>query len=181
MKNISKLFFLVVISSFMLSCTIEEDDLPPLLEEYNYLRVGIIDTELISGFLLTGEPQNNLYSYGITLSDSEVNYVNGEPVPENNTSNGIALEIYSDHPQMPAVGDYVYDDTAIAEANVLGNANLILGLNYEDQSANIVEIESGVLKVLKNGTTYELSFEGIDEEDNEVSFYYKGTLEMIEE
>lgn len=180
MKNISKLFFLVVISSFMLSCS-SDDDATPIIEKQNSLKVGDMETELLSGFLQTDEPQNDVYAYGVILYDTEVNYVDGQPVPENNTSNGIALEIYSDHPQMPAVGDYVYDDTAIAEANVLGNANLILGLNYEDQSANIVEIEYGILKVLKNGTTYELSFEGIDEEDNEVSFYYKGTLEMIEE
>ncbi|MDN6310505.1 MAG: hypothetical protein ACTHY4_08570 [Flavobacteriaceae bacterium] len=43
-----------------------------------------------------------------------------------------------------------------------------MDLNYETQSGNIVEIEFGFLKILKNGTAYELSFEGIDEEDNEV-------------
>lgn len=180
MKNIFKLFFLVVISSFMLSCS-SDDDATPIIEKQNSLKVGDMETELISGFLQTDEPQNDLYPYGVILYDSEVNYVNGQPVPENNTSNGIALEIYSDNPQMPAVGDYVYNDTAIAEANVLGNANLILDLNYEDQSVNIVEIEYGILKISENGTTYEFSFEGIDEEDNEVSLYYKGTLEMIQE
>lgn len=179
MKNISKLFFLVVISSFMLSCS-SDDDATPIIEKQNSLKVGDMETELLSGFLQTDEPQNNLYAYGITLSDSEVNYVNGELVPVNNFSNMIVLEIYSDNPQMPAVGDYVFNDSAIVDANVLSNANLILGLNYEDQSANIVEIEYGVLKISDNGTAYELSFDGIDEEDNQVSLYYKGTLEMIE-
>lgn len=179
MKNISKLFFLVVISSFMLSCS-SDDDATPIIEKQNSLKVGDMETELLSGFLQTDEPQNNLYAYGIALSDSEVNYVNGELVPVNNFSNTIVLEIYSDNPQMPAIGDYVYNDTAIADANVLFSANLILGLNYEDQSANIVEIEYGVLKISDNGTAYELSFDGIDEEDNQVSLYYKGTLEMIE-
>lgn len=179
MKNISKLFFLVVISSFMLSCS-SDDDATPIIEKQNSLKVGDMETELLSGYLQTDEPQNNLYAYGIALSDSEVNYVNGELVPVNNFSNTIVLEIYSDNPQMPAVGDYVFNDSAIVDANVLSNANLILGLNYEDQSANIVEIEYGVLKISDNGTAYELSFDGIDEEDNQVSLYYKGTLEMIE-
>ncbi|MGO2103159.1 MAG: hypothetical protein ACTH5N_06625 [Psychroflexus halocasei] len=179
MKNISKLFFLVVISSFMLSCS-SDDDATPIIEKQNSLKVGDMETELLSGYLQTDEPQNNLYAYGIALSDSEINFVNGELVPVNNFSNMIVLEIYSDNPQMPAVGDYVFNDSAIVDANVLSNANLILGLNYEDQSANIVEIEYGVLKISDNGTAYELSFDGIDEEDNQVSLYYKGTLEMIE-
>ncbi|SEA71395.1 hypothetical protein [Psychroflexus halocasei] len=170
MKKISKLFFFVVISSFVLSCTVEDDDVPPIIEKQNSLKVGSMETELISGFLQTDEPQNDVYAYGIILYDTEVNYVNGQPVPENNTSNGIALEIYSDNPQMPAVGDYVFNDSAIVDANVLSNANLILGLDYEVQTATkIVEIEYGVLKISDNGTAYELSFDGIDEEDNQVS------------
>lgn len=168
MKKISKLFFFVVISSFVLSCS-SDDDATPIIEKQNSLKVGDMETELLSGYLQTDEPQNNLYAYGIALSDSEINFVNGELVPVNNFSNMIVLEIYSDNPQMPAVGDYVFNDSAIVDANVLSNANLILGLNYEDQSANIVEIEYGVLKISDNGTAYELSFDGIDEEDNQVS------------
>ncbi|MDN6310504.1 MAG: hypothetical protein L0J60_07525 [Psychroflexus sp.] len=84
---------MTLISSFMLSCS-SDDDVAPIVEKQNSLKVGDMKTELISGFFQTDEPQKDVYAYGIIFSDSEVNYVSGQPVPENNISNGIALEFF---------------------------------------------------------------------------------------
>lgn len=177
MKLIHKTLLIAFVSSLILSCS-NDDDEPVQEETQNVLKINNQEFELKTGFYQTSQVQEGLYAFGVILYDTEVIVSNGEPMPENETFNGIAFEISIDNDDKPELGEYLFTGEENPGVNAITEAFTISG-NTETSSGEIIEIEVARLQVIENDEEYQFQMTAIDEEDNEIEVRFRGELELI--
>jgi hypothetical protein len=179
MKTVVSALGLIFLCFLITSCA-NDDTQVVYVEPDNILKVGNNEFHLKSVIYQTQPTNNDLFAYEFILYDTSIMFINGEPVTQDNIVNGIALGIYSDNSEKPSLGEYVFAENMNPVVNTIGSASILSNINVEDQTGNTIEIEFGILKILENDSEYVLNFDGIDEEDNEISMYYRGTLISVE-
>lgn len=179
MKLISKLCLTALILTFSFSCSSDDEATPPI-ENENFLKVGNEEFELKTGLYETDTLEDGLYAFGITLYDTNISIVDGEPTPEDNIVNGIYLEIYTGNSIKPDLGEYIFTGASNPSEDSLATALILSNINIENQTGETIEIEVGILEIVENENEYVLNFTGIDEEDNEISMNFRGPLTLVE-
>lgn len=148
----------------------------------NFLKVDGTDYDLSKGFLINygiyGSSNNIdlvLISSGITVHE-----VMGLPDSVSGTGNAIYFELYSTSGDKLQLGDYIYNDSG--DAGTFDWADYLLNWNATQlPDADFTNITSGTVKVINNGTEYELSFSGKDSNNKTISGYYKGSLKWYDD
>jgi hypothetical protein len=179
MKFISKLSLVALILMFSFSCSSDDDSAPPI-ENENFLKVGNEQFELKSGLYQTDILEEGLYAFRITLYDTNVSVVDGEPIPEDDIVNGISFELYTGNSTKPDLGEYIFTGASNPGEDSLAAASILSNINVENQTGETIEIEVGILEIVENENEYILNFTGIDEEDNEISLNFRAPLTLLE-
>lgn len=157
----------------------KDDDSP---KKENALQIGDTTIAITGGSLVNygdgswHEGYNldlNLFGEGVTMTEIEIGNRDIE-------GNGFRFycEMISSNEEILVPGTYVYDDTS--------NVSPVASFDYMDyafkcQDGNWIYCVEGTIKVTKSGDTYELIITGKDENDEEISGYYKGPLQWFDE
>jgi hypothetical protein len=113
-----------------------------------------------------------LFSSGISIDETM-----GMPSPSSGSGNMIYFEMYSPDSDKLAQRDYAYNSAGNSGSFDL--ASYILDWNIAvEPDIDFIPITAGTVKVIKNGTEYELSFSGTDQNNKVISVYYKGSLKF---
>lgn len=174
-----KRFFLIlfVSSLFFASCGDDNDDNSSSSNSFTYKSKTY---SLAKGFSIGWGESNtsNVYtkelylvSSGITCTSSSSDYeMSGK-------GNFLYFEIYSSSQSGIAVGTYTYSESALyPSANTFDYCEIDLGCGWDAANYEWAEVTEGTLTVEKSGTTYEITFEGFDTNNNKVTASYTGTL-----
>ncbi|QTY26115.1 hypothetical protein [Flavobacterium sp. CS20] len=104
MKKINLLLMCLVLTLVNFSCSSDDD--VNVVENNNFLKIGNTELELKAGVIENFGTFNNLTNFGITLVDTNIVIVNGQPVPENNIVNLINFDLFTDSNQDLVEGEY---------------------------------------------------------------------------
>lgn len=197
LKSILGLF---TASLFLISCS--DDD----SSEDNNISFDGTEYDLSQGFVLHYDDDiydvDTLCFYELSLfsSDFEITY-DEDDYPDEITGEGQAIffEINSSTSDDIALGTYTYfnydsytdynsdtssDKATYSYSDMAGTFSYSLAYSYantETQEFDYSEIEDGTLTISKNGDSYTLSFDLTGEDGVNVTGYYSGSLEYIDE
>ncbi len=173
MKNFIRGIGMLLIISFVLAgCKKDSKD-----ETRNFLKVDGAEYDISTGLIINYGEYDSAYEMDIYLFSPglTVHEAGGFPDSLSGTGHAIYFEMVTTATDKLAIGDYPYNDTEIA--NSFYYSEYFLNWNPNTNSDdNFVELKAGNVKVIQNGTEYELSFTGTDENNKAISGYYKGTL-----
>lgn len=173
MKNLKSLILLFTLSVMSFSCSDDDDNQN---SNNNFLIYGDTEVQLRDGIILNyGEYTPGVYNFDIVLIDSEINNLDGEPLPANDNFSGVEFELFTTNAEDLQVGVYTFgtDEANSYEYGVVFD-------NVSIESFDGSYINSGTFTVLDNGATYEFEFEGTVEDGTQFSGYFKGTLEAYD-
>lgn len=143
----------------------------------NYLKVDGVDYEISKGLLINYGENNMVYNIDLYLFSPglTVHETDGYPDSISGTGHMISFEILTTGSDKLALGDYTYSNQELA--GTFYYADYLLNWNSNlNPMADFVTLNAGTVKVIKNGTEYELSFTGKDVSNKAISGYYKGSL-----
>ncbi|RRO15926.1 hypothetical protein [Flavobacteriaceae bacterium 14752] len=177
MKKIDLLLMCFVIALVSISCS-SDDDANVAAETNNFLKIGGTEYELRAGAIENFGSFNNLTNFDITLVDTNIVIVNGQPVPENNIVNLINFELFTDSNQDLLEGEYPLVDFSEITGQSFEYAAILENIDISsetevDEPPFLVE---GSLQVISNGPEYEIEFSGVDNLGRQISGFYKGSL-----
>ncbi len=177
MKKINLLYSVFFLALVSFSCS-SDDDANVAEENNNFLKVGNAEYELKAGAIENFGTFNNITNFDITLVDTNIVIVNGQPVPENNIVNFINFELFTDSSQDLIEGEYPLVDFSEITGQTFEYAAILENIDITseteiDEPPFLVE---GSLQVISNGPEYEIEFSGVDNLGREISGYYKGSL-----
>ncbi len=133
MKKISFLFMCFVLILTSMSCS-SDDDNNVIQDGNNFLKIGNAEFELKAGAIENYGSFNNLTNFDITLLDSNLTTVDGEPIPENNIVNLINFEVYTDSNQDLAEGEYALVDFADITAQTFTSAAILEDVDVNSET-----------------------------------------------
>ncbi|WMI69211.1 hypothetical protein [Mangrovimonas sp. YM274] len=182
MKTRVSFLLAMVLGLSLFNCGPDSDDNDNNNEPETTANALVYDGEeyqLKNGYILNyGEMDvEGVYTFEIYLLDTNYEIMWGELIPENNVFSGLSFELFTENPAGLEPGTYNY--TSIESVpNTFDYGDMIINLNYEmDEEESFLEITSGTVTILENGTTYKLEFEGTTDEGLEFSGNYEGELE----
>lgn len=143
----------------------------------NKVTVDGTEYEISKGFITNYGSYNSAYNFDLVLVSSGLTIHESSGLPDSASGNGnvVYFEMFSSSSDKLALGDYVYNDSG--NAGSFDYADYMLNWNPTLQpNAFGVEIKTGTVKVINNGTEYELSFSGTNANNKTITGYYKGSL-----
>ncbi len=178
MKNLKLLVLLLTVSVFSFSCGDDDDGGSGGVSGDSVLVFGDDEFQLRAGVIEDyGEYSDGIYNFDIILLDSPISEFDGEFFPTNQTFSGVYFELFTDNPLNLEVGTYTFGNEV--EVGSYEYADIYIESTLEN--FNFFEITSGTFKVLDNGSTYELEFEGTTSDGTSFSGYYKGSLQEYDD
>ncbi|HIB38085.1 hypothetical protein [Mesonia sp.] len=114
------------------------------------------------------------YNFDISLFNSEISLVNGDYLPEDDNITGIYFELWSESSSNLSSGTYTQDYSENPFTYTYGD--VVIEYNMDTEQASYLEIVSGDVIISRNGSNYEINFDGTASNGSEISLYYKGTL-----
>ncbi|MGS2725565.1 hypothetical protein ACU8DI_03070 [Psychroserpens sp. BH13MA-6] len=170
MKSLKLFVLLITVSMLSFSCGNDDDNQN---SSSNKLIFGDTEYQLRAGVIEDyGAYSEGIYNFDIVLLNSEINNVDGEFQPVNETFSGVYFELFTDNSENLAEGTYTFGDNIDVGTYVY--AEVFINTTVDNYSA--IDITSGTFTVLDNGTTYEFVFEGTVDGGASFSGYYKGSL-----
>lgn len=181
MKKINLVFLCFALALISVSCS-SDDDANITADSNNFLKIGDTELEAKAGVIENFGAFNNLTNFDITLIDSNIVTVNGQPFPENNIITAINFELFTDSSQDLAVGEYPLVDFGDLSAQTLTSVAILenVDVNSETEIDDPPFFVEGSVQVLSNGPEYEIEFSGVDNLGREISGFYKGSLTFID-
>ncbi len=181
MKKFNLLLMCFSLTLANLSCS-SDDDANVAVETNNFLKIDSTEFELKAGAIQNFGSFNNLTNFDITLIDSNIITVDGQPIPENNIVNFINFELFTDSSQDLAEGEYVLVDFADVTAQTFVSAAILedVDISSETEIDEPPFLVEGSLQVISNGPEYEVEFSGVDNLGREISGFYKGSFTSID-
>ncbi len=175
-KTIIKLLMIFIAGILTLSCDKKNEDITPANQmSYNGktydLSQGLWSSEV--------DDSKGIEELSLILATSSLNlkYVNGEFDSVNGKLTGAILYIYMKKGSKGLdAGEYISDINDEGKPNTFYGGVLINGDLTTFDSDDEATIEVGKLTVKKNGSTYELTLDGTDEDGKAVKGFYKGEL-----
>jgi hypothetical protein len=176
MKAFTSIFGISILLCIILSgCKKDSKDATKI----NYLKVNGTEYEISKGFLMSYidygfvcNIEMNLLSSGITIHEKL-----GEPDSASGIGNIIYFDIYSSSSDKLAKGSYTLNNSR--QPGSFEYSEYVLNCDIgQNPYPDYTELKSGFLNVLRNGEEYELTFTGMDQNNNSISGYYKGSLKF---
>ncbi|NOU60939.1 hypothetical protein [Marinifilum caeruleilacunae] len=173
MEKLKTLAIAILLSGFLfVGCSKEEND----HHSSNYLKLGGSKYDLQQGVLENfGSKGNSSNKFNLTLLSAGFTIHEFDEVFDSisGTGHGVYFVLYSSSSEKLEIGDYVYDSYASGESKSYDYADGVINYNTQTEEGSYLEITNGTLSILQNSETYEISFNGTDDD---ISFYYKGSL-----
>jgi|WetSurMetagenome_2_1015567.scaffolds.fasta_scaffold00097_22 hypothetical protein len=167
MKKLSLLLLYVVFAGFVLTGCRKND------EKKNYLQVGGTTYDLVLGEIEYYGTATGGYDMGLNLCTAGITFDNAGT--ETGAGTTIFFEVTSSVNDGISTGTYEYS----SESGELAFYNTGYCLDWTTGSPNVWgyfdSSKGGYLKVTRSGSTYEVTFKGVDEDGNTV----KGNLRGI--
>ena len=179
MKNIYLMLLTVCVAISSISCDSDDDNGTEISDD-SHLTIDGICYELESGlnYDYGVSYEGGSYNFDVTLTDTDViTSEDGEQIPEDTVFNTVYFELWSDNADDLSTGTYSYEGTADSDAFTYTNGEIEINYDIENGDADSYhEIIAGDVVISENGSTYEISFEGITEDGSQVSLFYRGSL-----
>lgn len=159
----------------------EEENEEQVEQNYNYVKIG--NDSIVLGVGL-------LENYGLSTSEDSIYHYNGSNFDLSLFQKGINLvsdegeyfpfgfgfsiyfQLYSTNENYLDTGHYYYSTYYPISVKTFDDAEYTLNILEEDY----YKIVSGYIYVKKNGSTYEISINCLDENDVKITGHFKGTL-----
>lgn len=178
MKNIYLMLLTVCVAISSISCDSDDDN--GNTSDDNYLMIDGVSYELEDGLITDygSSYEGGTYNFDVSLTSTDISIDEyGTVNTEDNVFTYIYFELWSDSADDLTEGTYTYAPIADSDAFTYTNAEILINYNLaNDTEESEEEIVSGDVVISKNGTTYEISFEGTSEDGSEVSLYYRDNL-----
>ena len=150
-------------------------------ENYNFLKVGNQRVQLESGNLRNlGSLKGNVSDFVLHLFSSDFNFSDGEPKFEDDIVSGISIDLYANNSSDLETTSY----KKVSFENISGSSfealDVAINYNFTNQKGTTRHITNGTLNVYSTGSNYELEFTGIDNEGEQVTFFYEGKLSRLD-
>jgi hypothetical protein len=145
----------------------------------NSVKVDGVEYDLSQGYLEYYGGDGSGYKFQLYLASHGISINGHESVLDSASGIGhiINFQIYSSRSDELAPGNYTYSTSGLAGTYKLAG----LALNCDaSQLIAFLTITSSGIKVVKNGSEYELSFTGTDLYNKPISCYYKGSLKYYD-
>lgn len=175
-------YLLLILLVVLISACSDDDDNSNINQQENFLKIGNQEYELKAGIIEDiGLYQDEIYSFDITLINANLISIGGEVIPDQQTITAILFELFTDSAEGLKIGQYDFVDFADIGPQTFEYAVFVENVNINSDIEEQIEnfIVSGTLNVLSVSPEYEFEFEGLDNQGQEVTFYYKGNLMNI--
>ncbi len=175
MKKIFYLFFAV---AMVLSSCGNDDDGGSDNGVKGKMQIGSENYNLKSGTIENyGESDDGTtYNFDIELYSEDINSIDDESSLTGLNISSVYFELWSENSSNLADGTYTYDDNYGQNAFTFTDSEITIDYSFFAEDGTYYEINSGEIEVSKNGSTYDITFEGTTSEGKDVSINYKGKL-----
>jgi hypothetical protein len=182
-KTITKLLMIFIAGLLTVSCDKTKEEITPASQLKSRMEYKGKTYDLSHGFWASevdDDEDIEALELLLTTSSLKVKYERGEFQTFDGIINGIYLVTYMKKGTKGLdAGEYICDYDEV------GNPNTFFGIvvlnSYPNGQLDFENfLESGKLTVKKNGSIYELTLNGTDEDGKAVKVFYKGELKSLE-
>ncbi len=178
MKNVFKLFVILLATSFFFaSCTSDDDkDDDNTDTTGNYFMVGSTKYDLSTGYLVYYGKWSTEgdYNFDIELYSDDYSIVDGDLV---GTGDYVYFELFTTTGEDLDLGAYTYDPNYTEAAGTFDYGEVGINYNWETEDGTYQSFASGTLTVTATGDTYTFAFTG---NDDDISIQWSGALTYLD-
>lgn len=177
--SLKGLLLLLIAGVLFSACNKDDDDDKTDPTPTSYLKYDGQTIALTKGFLENyGEDTTDIWQLDLTLLSSgfTIYEVGGEIDSISGTGSGIYFELFTSQPNSLDTRTYTLDTLNIGDNGTFDYGDFVVNFNYETFEGTWSFLESGTLVVVKNGSTYEFTVNGVDIFGKTVQAYYKGSV-----
>jgi hypothetical protein len=136
----------------------------------NFLKIGDTEYEITAGSLKNYGPDGVIYNLDLRLFTDGVQFVSGS---HTGTGPLIYFEMYTTNGAELDSRDYVYNASS---TNIGVFDYSYYYTNYDSGNGSSLDLNSGTVTVNKNGSIYEIEFNGTDQNGKAITGYFKGEI-----
>ncbi|GLB48588.1 hypothetical protein [Neptunitalea lumnitzerae] len=176
MKNLfTKGLALTLMASIVLFTSCKDDDNSSNTPEAGgTLTVGTTTVDLESALLTPYGPYTaTSYNIDLELASVEIDEETLEPIMDGSPIADLYLEVFTDNAATLSEGIYTYSLTGDAFTFDYGD------VTFDVMGEDFMNVNAGTLTILRDGNTYEITFEGTTADGTNVSAYYKGKTYIL--
>lgn len=170
-KNLFKIAIIILSVITFTGCSDDDDDNAKGTFTYNgttyELSNGVIESY--------GSITKSSYHLDLTLYSSGLNYEKGT-----GTGNALYFEIFSSSNSDLVAGTYAYDPEWTGEPLTFDFGAAYINFNITSESGTQVIINEGTVTISKSGSTYTITVNCKDANDNSITGSYTGSLKYYE-
>ena len=142
----------------------------------NHFTYAGKDYALTNGLLeYYGAGNGSGYNFDVTLYSSGISYSETDQTLTG-TGHILYIEMYSSQTGYLESGSYTFDSGSNGNSGTYTYGAIGMDVNMQAETGTIKEFTSVNVKIVKSGTTYEVSFAGKDTENTAIDAYFKGTF-----
>lgn len=181
MHNIKKFFSIVLVCFALAACSDDDDNgTNPVTENEGFLEIGEERFNLKAGTLENyGSYEGSIFDFALNLFSSDFSSEN-ELTLEDDVVSGLSMDLYVNSPFNLVESDYEKVSFDEISGNTFQALDIFINVDVENETGTTRQIVEGTFTVINIDPDYELEFTGVDNEGENVSFYYKGTLVQID-
>lgn len=173
LKNLFPLLIPILIS--LVSCSNKE-----IAPRNQVLKDGL-SYELDKGTLVSYGKLNEGdvgYSVHLYLMSPEISIAGKNEVPDSLIGKGhlLSFAMFSSLERELAPGTYQFDGFDTTNPETFGNAYTVFNANYTNKTGNENKLIAGKVIVNRNGDTYQIDFDAVDDTGKKLTGHYTGTV-----
>lgn len=149
----------------------------------NHLKIGDNEYALSGGILEDyGADEFGQYEgYNIDLSLLSDGFTMNGDGSISGSGTIIYFEMFSESETGLASGEYVYDGTSPYPTESFDYGDYSEDFSVNESNATYVDIASGTVTVVREGSSYEITIACVDENGKAITGFYSGSLEFFED
>ena len=169
--------FLLLISVLIFFSGCKNKDIEP---RNQILKEGLsyeLDKAALVGYGKMNEGDSG-YSLHLYLMSPDVSIAGRNEVPDSLVGKGhlLSFSMFSSSERELVPGTYQFDGFDTANPETFGNAYTVFNANYTTKTGNENKLIAGKVIVNRNGDTYKIDFDAVDDTGKKLNGHYTGVV-----